>query len=230
MRLVTYNIRAGLGMDNVRSIRRVGDVLRGLSPDIACLQEVDQRLPRSWPCNQPAFLARYLGMQAVFQRNINLWFGGYGNCVLSRPGIVNVRRHSLPGDGEPRGLLEVTIQLAEGELVVFCTHLALDEEVRVGQARRVGEIVRAASGVKVLCGDINDIRGSQTLSTLLQDSGLRDVGLEMGAQDIPTMHEPYLQCIDFVLADHRLQVNAYEVIHSDASDHHPVVVDMELAR
>ena len=193
-------------MDGVRSIRRIADVLKKLDPDIVCLQEVDQRLPRSWPCNQPKFLGGQLGMQAVFQRNIDLWFGGYGICILSKAPPSCCLRHRLPGGGEPRGLLEVTVPLAHGELAVFCTHLALKESVRTRQVRRVCEIVREAPGVKVLCGDMNDVSGSQTLSVLLQDPALRDAALEVGAGDTPTMHEPDHRRIDFILVDMRLQV------------------------
>lgn len=229
MRLITYNIRAGLGTDNVRSIRRLGDALKDLSPDLVCLQEVDQRMPRSWPSDQPRFLADHLGMRAVFQRNINLFIGGYGNCILSKYPIADVRRYRLPGNGEPRGLLQVGVSLPEGIFTVFCTHLALEEQVRVKQAGKVSEIVRETNGIKVLCGDMNDVRGSRTIGALMGGNGLVDAGLEIGADETPTIHEPYRSRIDFVLIDPSLNITSYEVAQSDASDHFPVVVDFDFS-
>ena len=242
-RVVTYNIRAGLGMDGVRSIRRIAEALTLLSPDIACLQEVDQRVPRSWLSNQPKYLSARLDMRAVFQRNISFGVGGYGNCVLVRPSALHCRCHSLPGRGEPRGVLEVTAQLVlrpdssglrrvaldgRGEVTIFCTHLSTDDEVRVEQARKAQEIVHAVRGPKLLCGDMNDVRGSQTLAALLDEPVFRDAALEMDAGDIPTLSTAVPRRIDFVLADLRFAVKSYQVIESAASDHRPVLVDLEL--
>jgi endonuclease/exonuclease/phosphatase family metal-dependent hydrolase len=228
-RVVTYNIRAGLGIDGVRSIRRIADVLAGLSPDVACLQEVDQHVPRSWLANQPKFLSTRLGAQAVFQRNISFGAGGFGNCVLAKPIAPHCRYHALPGAGEPRGVLEATASVDGREVTVFCTHLSTEEPVRVEQAQRVRDIVRAAEGPKLLCGDMNDVLGSQTLAILLEDPVLRDAALEMDAGDTPTFSADDSRRIDFVLADLRFDVKAYEVVESEASDHGPVVVDLEFA-
>lgn len=229
-RVVTYNIRAALGLDGVRSIRRIAEVLASLSPDVVCLQEADQHVPRSWLANQPKYLSTRLGMQAVFQRNVSFGEGGFGNCVLVKPIAGHCRYHPLPGDGEPRGLLEVTATLDREEATVFCTHLSLDRDARVEQAQRVLEIVRAVRGPKLLCGDMNDVLGSQTLAILLEEPVLRDAALEVdGADSIPTFSPGEGRRIDFVLADLRFAVTSYEVVESDASDHRPVVVGLETA-
>lgn len=226
-RVVTYNIRSGLGTDGIRSIRRIADTLASLSPDVICLQEVHQRVLRSWLSNQPKHLSVRLGMQAVFQRNIDFGFGGYGNAILVKPLAIHCRSHRLPGGGEPRGLLEVTANLDGVDIDVFCTHLSTDRATRLVQARRVWEILHASHGPKLLCGDMNDVRGSQTISTLLQEAVLRDAALEFDADNIPTL-SPSNRRVDFVFADIRFAVKSYQVIESDGSDHRPVVVDLEI--
>lgn len=229
-RVVTYNIRAGLGLDGIRSIRRIAEVLIPLSPDVVCLQEVDQRVPRSWLSNQPKYLSARLGMQAVFQRNISFGVGGYGNCVLVRPLAGHCRCHQLPGGGEPRGVLEVMVPLDGQDVTVFCTHLSTEHDTRVEQARSVLEIMRAVQGPKLLCGDMNDALGSQTLAILLEEPVLRDAALEADAGDIPTLSTGNPRRIDFILADLRFEVKSYQVVGSDASDHRPVAVDLEFAQ
>ena len=214
-------------MDGVRSIRRVAEALAPLSPDIVCLQEVDRHVPRSWLSNQPKYLSARLDMRAVFQRTISFGVGGYGNCVLVRPSALHCRCHPLPGRGEPRGVLEVTARVDGQDITVFCAHLSTEDEVRVEQARKVREVVHAVRGPKLLCGDMNDVRGSQTLAALLDEPALRDAALEMDAGDIPT-YTGGPQRIDFILADLRLAVKSYRVVESDASDHRPVVADLEL--
>jgi endonuclease/exonuclease/phosphatase family metal-dependent hydrolase len=46
IRLMTYNIRAGLGADDSRSISRIAEVNRAASAQVVCLQEVKRFLPR----------------------------------------------------------------------------------------------------------------------------------------------------------------------------------------
>jgi len=225
-RIVTYNIRAGLGLDGVRSIRRIGDVLASLNPDVVCLQEVDQHVLRSWLSNQPKFLSTRLGMQVMFQRNLRYGVGGFGNCILVKPLIMHCRCHSLPADGEPRGLVEVTAAPGGHEVTIFCTHLSTEKEVRVRQAKEVVKIVKAVHGPHVLCGDMNDVMGSETLSTLLDDPVLRDSSLEIRPTYTPLSTKDHRK-IDFVLADLRFEVKDERVIDTNASDHLPVVVDLE---
>ena len=57
MRIVTYNTRGSLGMDGLRSTRRIVETVRAVSPDIVCFQEIHQRLAWSGREDQPAILA-----------------------------------------------------------------------------------------------------------------------------------------------------------------------------
>lgn len=226
-RIVTYNIRAGLGTDGVRSIRRVAEVLAPLSPDVVCAQEVDQHVPRSWLANQPKFLSTRLGMQAAFQKNVKFPSGAFGNCILAKPGVRDCHCHPLPGSGEPRGLLETIVRLDGQDVRVYCTHLSTVREERVEQARTVAETLRCTHGPKILCGDMNDVMGSQTLAAILDDPSLVDAALEMDAGETATY--PPSHRIDFVFPDLRFNIKSYQVITSEASDHYPVVVDLEFA-
>jgi endonuclease/exonuclease/phosphatase family metal-dependent hydrolase len=216
-----------LGLDGVRSIRRIADVLLPLNPDVVCLQEVDQRMHRSWLANQPKYLSVRLGMQAFFQRNLKEGIGWFGNCILIKPDALHCRNHPLPGSGEPRGLMEVTGKMDGSEIVFFCTHLSTEVNVREVQAEKVAEVLRGVRGPKVLCGDMNDVHGSMTLSSLLDDPVLRDCALEFQPTYVPDDSTSNSARIDFVLADLRFDVRSYRVIDSEASDHRPVVVDIQ---
>jgi endonuclease/exonuclease/phosphatase family metal-dependent hydrolase len=166
-------------------------------------------------------------MQAVFQRNLKYGVGGFGNCILAKPSVIHRRFHPLPGDGEPRGLLEVTASPGGHEATIFCTHLSTEKDVRVRQARKVAEILRGVRTPHVLCGDMNDVMGSETLSALLEDAVLRDAALEAAPTYIPSLTTKDHRRIDFVLADLRFDVKNEQVIDTNASDHRPVVVDLE---
>lgn len=66
LRVVSYNIRHGAGMDGRVDLARTAAVLRALSPDLVALQEVDERVKRSGGVDQAQQLGEALGMQARF--------------------------------------------------------------------------------------------------------------------------------------------------------------------
>ena len=84
MRVMTYNIRGGWGMDGGWSTERIADVVLEQAPDILCLQEVHQRLPQSRFVDQPGRLQKALGLPVVFQANLRLGAGAYGLALVSR--------------------------------------------------------------------------------------------------------------------------------------------------
>ncbi len=226
IRVVTYNIRAGLGTDGVRSIRRIAETLASLSPDIVCLQEVDQHVPRSWLANQPKFVSTRLGMQVVFQKNVKFPSGAFGNCIFSKSGIRDCHCHPLPSDGEQRGLIQAIVHLDGRDTSIYCTHLSTERDERSVQARTVADILREDTLPKILCGDMNDVMGSETLANILLDPVIRDAALEMDAAETPTV--PGNRRIDFILPGLEFVVKSYQAVPTDGSDHYPVVVDLEL--
>ena len=102
LRVLTYNIHHGEGVDGKFDLPRIAEVIKSVSPHVVALQEVDQQTARSSGVDQPAELSRLTGMEVVFGRNIDFQGGGYGTAVLS---TLPVKAHSsvkLPSfyDGE----------------------------------------------------------------------------------------------------------------------------------
>src|SRR5579883_2187322 len=127
MRIVTYNTRGSLGMDGKRSTSRIADVVRALSPDVVCFQEIHQKLPWSGGEDQPNLLSEALGRRFLFQRNLTFGFGGYGIGIATRAQVVLMREHRLPSGKEQRGALEVVLRDLPGlrSATVLCTHWGL---------------------------------------------------------------------------------------------------------
>src|SRR5687767_5319532 len=134
MRLLTYNIRGGLGTDGRRSILRIAAVVRELEGEVIGLQEVHQRLPQSGLKDQPRALARASGMRCIFGPALSVGAGRYGNAVLSKVPARKRTVHRLPGEGEPRAALEVELELDGRAVTLFCTHFGLSEAARVRQS------------------------------------------------------------------------------------------------
>src|SRR5258708_7571866 len=110
MRIVTYNTRGSLGMDDVRSTGRIADTVRMFTPDIICFQEIHKKLPWSGKEDQPDVLATLLGRPFVFQRNVGFGRGAYGIGIAARGTITKHKEHLLPSEKEQRGVLELHVR------------------------------------------------------------------------------------------------------------------------
>lgn len=225
MRIVTYNTRGSLGMDDQRSTLRIAQAVRQLAPDIVCFQEIHQRMPQSGGENQPALLSHYLGRPFLFQRNLRIGPGNYGVGIAYRGHLVGVKEHALPSIGEQRGALE--LQLREvpgiGRLTLFCTHWGLDSTERLRQAEFLVSAINAARPPVILCGDLNEGPEAEGVRALIAGTGLTDSD-SLSNRPTFTAANPS-ERIDYILYSSQLLAQYVEVVATQASDHCPVLAD-----
>jgi endonuclease/exonuclease/phosphatase family metal-dependent hydrolase len=225
MRVITYNIRGGLGMDNRRDIDRIAAALREEAPDVVALQEVHQRLPPSGLADQPRTLARATGMHCHFGPALALGPGKYGNAVLTARPVRHRAIHRLPGEGEPRAALEVAFEMDGRSLTLFCTHFGLSAAARMRQATALAAAVREVRDPVVLLGDLNAGPDDHELRILL-DAGLRHASPPV-EPTFPSDNPRHR--IDHILLCPELACRASRVLSSVASDHLPIVADIAWA-
>ena len=104
LRIASYNIHRCVGTDGHSDVRRVAHVIRELDCDTVGLQEVDSRPGPNSDSRQLEFLAHATGMQAVAGSTIIRHDRSYGNALLTRRKILDVRQHDLSFRRfEPRG-------------------------------------------------------------------------------------------------------------------------------
>lgn len=227
MLVMTYNIRAGLGIDDNRSLLRVADVIRAAGASVVCLQEVDRKMPRSGLTDQAKWLGERLGMESVFQPNLAVGPAGFGNAVLSRYPVLSAKSHSLTSNDEQRGLMEVMVAAPDINLTVFCTHFGLDAGERLVQAGESAAFVREAHSPAIFCGDLNEIETGTAVQRLLTESGLHDLAKD-AAEPENTYPVDNLQArIDYILGTPDMKGTAATALDSPASDHRPVLVEIE---
>ena len=161
LRVLTYNIHHGEGVDGKFDLPRIAEVIKSVSPHVVALQEVDQQTARSSDVDQPAELSRLTGMDVVFGRNIDFQGGGYGTAVLS---TLPVKAHSsvkLPSfyDGEQRGVQIVELgSPGDSGLVFLCTHLDYrpDDRERMASAELINGLAdKYGDRLMILAGDLN---------------------------------------------------------------------------
>jgi endonuclease/exonuclease/phosphatase family metal-dependent hydrolase len=139
MKLLTWNIQWGRGMDGRVDLERTLHAIRALGDfDVICLQEVAQnfpRLPGNGSEDQMAVLeAGFPGYTAIYGAatdvpNAASGRSGFGNALFTRLPVGQVWRHMLPWLAETttpsmqRGLIEAVIETEIGLLRVMTTHL-----------------------------------------------------------------------------------------------------------
>ena len=225
LRLATYNIKHGLGMDGRIDLARTSRVLAGLGADIIALQEVDRKATRSGDVDQTAWLAERLGMHGAFGSFMDFQGGEYGLAILSKYPIELETVWRLPDGNEPRVALAVRTHPPGWEpLTVVGVHFdwVEDDGFRHDQAMATIERIRSLETPWIVLGDFNDTPGSRTMNAF------QLIGTCARDDDDPSMtfpsDDPGIE-IDFIIAgpDSTWVVDDSEVIPETlASDHRPV--------
>ena len=114
LKVMTYNIRNGNGMDKVRSYERIADVILKHDPDVVAVQELDSMTKRSNQTYVLGEVAKLTRMKDLYGPAINYSGGKYGVGILSKKQPLKVCQHPLPGRGEKR-----TFRMAEFEDYIF---------------------------------------------------------------------------------------------------------------
>ena len=235
VRILSYNIRHGQGLDNRIDLPRIARVILKQRPDIVALQEVDRGVARTQRVDQPKVLAKLCGMHAVFKRNIGYQGGDYGNAILSKRAPLSHKNHLLPElyADEQRGALEAVIPLGAGaqapRLRFFSTHFSWHPE---GRERRASAKVlqtmidRDPKALMVLAGDLNCGLDSPTVA-LLRKRWTFPSGTEIAT--FPSLMP--LRQIDHIISRpaKRWKVIETKVVDGErASDHRPLLIVLEL--
>ena len=233
LRVLSYNIHHGEGVDRKLDLPRIANVIKSVSPDLVALQEVDQGAERTNKVNQPAELARLTNLNVVFGGNIRHQGGDYGNAVLSRLPIKQHKNHQLPrfDDGEQRGVLEVEVEMPDGNgpLLFLATHLdhRTGDGERLASAKAINELVAdRPDRPVVLAADLNDVPNSKTL----QKFGTFWTRANKKVLATIPVDQPTKQ-IDFILfrpAERWKTIQVQVLDEGVASDHRAIIAVLEL--
>jgi len=228
LRIMSYNIRHGAGMDDVIDLDRQAAIINAAMPDVVGLQEVDSCVKRSSYKPQAALLGSKTGMYATFGGAIPLTGGKYGVAILSKEPPLTVHHLPLPGT-EKRTLLVCEFQ----EYVFATTHLDLDEECRLSSLPIILE--EAASwGDKpfFICGDWNDQPSSTLIKTMRKNNTFVFLnGITNSSSNYTFPAKSPNKIIDYIASYGRVHksIKKRTVINEpEASDHRPILVEITL--
>ena len=226
LRVASYNIRHGRGLDNRVALERTAAVLRSLNAHIVGLQEVDRNVERSGRVDQAGLLGNLLGMHHAFGAFMEYQGGRYGMAILSEYPIVSSREIVLPTGEEPRVALAARIALPYGDTITAINvHFdwVENDAARVRQARTLSMVLDTLSEPWLLLGDFNDGPDSRTLRMF--EPMVHPAPKPADSSYTYPSNGPVKE-IDYIFAERSTQWRSGTVrvvVDSVASDHRPVV-------
>ncbi len=142
MKLLSWNIQQGRGVDGVVSLARIANEVKQSQADIVCLQEVSRGFPvaydkrSQWPDQCAELEGLLTDYTLVFGAGVSLSATQgssrreFGNAILSRWGIASMENHALPWPNDlqakksmRRAAIDAVIATPSGYLRVISSHL-----------------------------------------------------------------------------------------------------------
>jgi len=233
LRVMTYNIHVGVGMDKRLDLARVAGVINEQHPDLVGLQEVDRGVTRTQRIDEIAELAKLTRMEYAFAFNLHYQGGQYGVAILSRFPIraTEHRLYQNTREAERRGFIQAQVTV-DGRLLNFVTtHLDYQyEDGRLFEAQQLLQALQDVKGPLVIVGDFNDIpagRAYQLMRYQFGDAWIESRSTDEGFSYPTDKPSKRIDYIFFRLTD-RVRTKHAWTVSTEASDHIPVVADLEI--
>ncbi len=214
MRVATYNIRHGQGLDGRVATARIADVIRSIDADLVGVNEVWRMAGRF---EQPRELGYLTGMSHEFQP-VHRWGPLFqGNMVLSASPLHGLTDIRVPRGFEHRGCLLVETEADGVRLRFGSVHLSLGKGHRSRQIRYLAANLPTDLPL-VLAGDFNGGVGDL--------EPLREILTVVDAP--PPTYSPSnpRKALDHVLYSSHWELVSLATVPSRASDHLPLVAEL----
>lgn len=234
LRVLTYNLHHGEGVDGKVDLARLAGVIRNCTPDLVALQEVDRRAQRTGSVDQAAELARLTGLHGWYGAAMPFQGGEYGQCLLSRWPLQEPKVVRLPGSRgrEPRIAVTALVGVpGMGTIRWVGLHLdaSRDDLDRWAQAGALLEAFGSEAHPCLMAGDFNATPESRVMHRLLDPAtGWLDTAGHEASPTIPA--EAPTSRIDYVLAHPGpawRTASSQVVSEAVASDHRPLCVTLQ---
>jgi endonuclease/exonuclease/phosphatase family metal-dependent hydrolase len=222
LRVATFNARHGARARGLVSNRKLVDTCRSLDADVLALQEVDQRVVRSWFRDQPAFIARRLAQRFVAATTKRTPVGGHQcNALCARGRIDDVEVVELPqrsGD-ERRVALLARVGLPGGSVSIACVHLQHRRSNGAEQLEHALAALAARPGPRCIAGDFN-LQPDEVLPRLTAHGYVAAESGPTAPASAPKRR------IDWIAVDAGLRIVGARLHQPLVSDHLPLSADL----
>jgi endonuclease/exonuclease/phosphatase family metal-dependent hydrolase len=229
MRVATYNVHACVGTDRRHDPDRVASVVGELDADVVALQEFTYPASVAIESREPVELVSLDSYQCALGPTRQISERCFGNALLARHPIVEVHRIDLSMDRrEPRGALAATIEIGGVPVHLLATHLGLRVTERRFQVRQLLSYLDSVRhSIVVVLGDFNDWLPGRSVVHALDHRLGSSVRLPSFPSSRPVLSLDRVW-IHPAGALRRVFVHT-SALARRASDHLPVVADIDLA-
>ena len=233
LRVMTYNIHVGVGMDKKLDLQRIADVINREQPDLVGLQEVDRGVRRTEGKDEIVELAAMTRMEFAFAPNLDFQGGKYGVAILSRFPLKNTvhRMFENRRETERRGMLRTEIEVDRRTVTFVTTHLDYQfEDGRLFETQQLMNNLADVTGPLIVVADLNDVPDGSSyklMRTKFDDawvtSRAKGDGFSYPA-DTPVKRIDHI----FYRTGERVRAKKAWTVATLASDHIPVVAELEI--
>lgn len=235
IRVMTYNIHVGVGMDKKLDLPRIAKVINDQKAELVGLQEVDRGVDRTQRIDEIAELAKLTKMDYAFAFNLKYQGGQYGVAILSKHPILATdhRLYKNLREAERRGFIRAEVRIG-GQVVNFVT-THLDYQYEDGRVFETGQLLEGLKDVKgplILVGDFNDVPSGGAYKLVRHSFDDAWASSQPGAEGLSYPADKPAKRIDYILtrASDGIKTKRAWIVETLASDHVPVVADLDLAR
>jgi endonuclease/exonuclease/phosphatase family metal-dependent hydrolase len=229
LRVMTYNIHQGISAEGAVSLREIAAVIASQKLDVVVLNEINRARPNYGLIDTLPFIGSSARMPFVFGATYD--DGQYGNAILSRYPIVESKNTRYASrSNETRALLRAVIKTPNGNVTIYATHLDNINGEKSVRASQVAEMLNLWNNTprSILMGDLNAEPNKPELQAIYQ-AGFVDALAVSGNAEAYTFWDAVPtpgRRIDYIFVTPDLQVTKTQTISTRASDHLPVMAEM----
>jgi endonuclease/exonuclease/phosphatase family metal-dependent hydrolase len=233
IRVMTYNIHVGVGMDKKLDLQRIADVIMKERPDLVGLQEVDRGVKRTEGKDEIAELAKLTRMDYAFAHNLDYQGGQYGVAILTRSLIQKTDHHKYENlrEAERRGMLRVEVEVGGRTVSFVTTHLDYQyADGRLFETEQMLKLLADLKGPLIVAGDFNDEPTGSAYKLMLTKFDDAWVTSRAKGEGMSYPADKPAKRIDYIFSRKGDGIRAKKAwaVNTLASDHVPVVADLDI--
>ena len=232
LRVMTYNIHESYSADYRVDLDEMARVIEAQKPDIIGLQEVNRARISNGLIDCLSYLSQRLDMPSVFGPSFD--DGQFGNAIISRHPVLSWKMLRYRNNNKDRvcGALHARFQTPSGPVNIYVTHLDKMKDSSI-RKKQVGELLGYwdRNPRSIIMGVFNAAPDMPEMTPLYR-AGLIDILETAGKKNVTTYLGDFSTPpgrFDYIFLTPDIRFKNVRVIESRASDHVPVVVDIDVA-
>lgn len=219
IKIISYNIHSGTDKNMAPTLFDTINFLKKSNADIICLQEVNESSKIGF---QVSSLKEELDMNLHFGANVVGNNTNYGLATYSKYKIIGQKHVYLSSTKEQRGFLHTTIKVKDKKVHIINVHLGLGDKERKKQIKELENYLKnLKNDYFIILGDFNE--GNLSLNNEI----IIDAAKKLDKSNILTFSTG-LDRIDYMFVSRNIEVEYYEVLIKNMSDHYPIVAKISI--